>query len=365
MNSLVLTETELQTLLGRREVSFDDDGRIADFVAGKTVVVTGAGGSIGCALCRRIAGYGAKKLVALDICEQGVFDLWQSLCADDPALEVVVQIGSVRDKAGMEGLFARHLPDIVFHAAAHKHVPLMEFCPQEAVKNNVFGTLHVVQAALSCGVQKFVLISTDKAVSPHSIMGATKRLAEMIVTAYARESCETLFSIVRFGNVLGSSGSVTQTFLQQIAAGGPVHVTHPDVARYFMTLAEASLLILQAGALCAGGEIFVLDMGAPVKIVDLAYAMIDLYHSRINVENRAEIDIQFTGLRPGDKLHETLYAAGEQPQKTACEHIFSIRHAQDGLLNEIEKILVLLQLELDNPVDMRALLNRLIVDAAL
>ena len=274
-------------------------------------MVTGGGGSIGSELCRQIAAHSPKRLVVVDICENGVYDLQNELLAKYPRLDLKVLIASVRDVVRMEDIMLTYKPDIVYHAAAHKHVPLMEDNPNEAVKNNVFGTYNPAKAAADIGVKKFVLISTDKAVNPTSIMGATKRICEMIIQMMGRHS-NTDFAAVRFGNVLGSNGSVVPLFKKQIENGGPVTVTHPDIVRYFMLINEAVSLVLQAGAYAKGGEIFVLDMGEPVKIDTLARTLIQLSGHTPDVD----IKIEYTGLRPGEKLYEEKLMDEEGLQKT-------------------------------------------------
>ena len=296
----LVKKVKIEDLLGRDPIKIDLDN-IMNYVEGKTVLVTGAGGSIGSELCRQIAKYTPKKLVLFDIYENGVYDVLNEIRRRYPDLDVEALIGSVREFARLEEIFNSRHPDIVYHAAAHKHVPLMEDSPREAVKNNVFGTLNVVRAADLAGVGRFVMISTDKAVNPTNVMGATKRMCEMIVQAWNKKS-RTEYVAVRFGNVLGSNGSVIPLFEKQIAAGGPVTVTHPDIIRYFMTIPEAVSLVLQAGASASGGEIFVLDMGEPVKIDDLARNMIRLS----GFEPDVDIKVQYTGLRPGEKLYEEL-----------------------------------------------------------
>ena len=301
----------IEDLLGRPPIKIKLDS-IMDYVSGKTVLVTGGGGSIGSELCRQIAEHSPHKLIIFDIYENNAYNIQNELLRTHPEVDVKVLIGSVRDSKRLESVFARYHPNIVYHAAAHKHVPLMEDNPNEAVKNNVFGTLKTVRAADKFGVERFVLISTDKAVNPTNIMGATKRICEMIVQTYNKHS-DTEFVAVRFGNVLGSNGSVIPLFKDQIANGGPVTVTHKDIIRYFMTIPEAVSLVLQAGASAKGGEIFVLDMGEPVKIVDLAENIIRLS----GYTPYKDIDIKFTGLRPGEKLYEELLMDEEGLEATA------------------------------------------------
>ncbi|MBQ6702441.1 MAG: polysaccharide biosynthesis protein [Clostridia bacterium] len=306
-----IRDVGIEDLLGRDPIRIDLDC-VMNYVSGKVVMVTGGGGSIGSELCRQIAAYNPKKLIIFDIYENNAYDIQLELKKKYPMLDLVTLIGSVRDNQRLDMVFEKYRPEVVYHAAAHKHVPLMEDSPNEAIKNNVFGTLNTVQMADKFRVKRFVLISTDKAVNPTNIMGASKRICEMIVQAFNRVS-ETEFVAVRFGNVLGSNGSVVPLFKTQIQAGGPVTVTHPDIIRYFMTIPEAVSLVLQAGADAKGGEIFVLDMGKPVKILDLAENLIRLS----GFEPYKEIDIQFTGLRPGEKLYEELLMSEEGLKATA------------------------------------------------
>ena len=311
VNVSKLRDVELEDLLGRDPVSVDMDS-ILGYVQGKVVLVTGGGGSIGSELCRQIATHRPKQLVIVDIYENSVYDVQQELKQKYPELNLMVLIASVRNTNRMNYIFSKYEPDIVYHAAAHKHVPLMEDSPTEAIKNNVFGTFKTAQAAAMSGVQRFVMISTDKAVNPTNIMGASKRICEMIIQTFDKHY-ETEFVAVRFGNVLGSNGSVIPLFRKQIAAGGPVTVTHPDIIRYFMTIPEAVSLVLQAGAYAKGGEIFVLDMGEPVKILSLAENLIKLSGYRVG----EDIKIEFTGLRPGEKLYEELLMDEEGMKDTA------------------------------------------------
>ncbi len=311
VNVSKLRDVEVEDLLGRDPICVDLDS-ILGYVQNKTVLVTGGGGSIGSELCRQIASHKPQQLVILDIYENNVYDIQQELKTKYPELKMTVLIASVRNTNRMNWIFEQYKPDIVYHAAAHKHVPLMEDSPNEAVKNNVFGTWKTVQAAAFYGVKKFVLISTDKAVNPTNIMGASKRICEMIIQTF-NNHYETEFVAVRFGNVLGSNGSVIPLFRKQILAGGPVTVTHPDIIRYFMTIPEAVSLVLQAGAYAKGGEIFVLDMGEPVKILDLAENLIRLSGYRVG----EDIKIEFTGLRPGEKLYEELLMEEEGMKETA------------------------------------------------
>ena len=311
VNVSKLRDVELEDLLGRDPISVDMDS-ILGYVQGKVVLVTGGGGSIGSELCRQIATHRPKQLVIVDIYENSVYDVQQELKQKYPELNLMVLIASVRNTNRMNYIFSKYKPDIVYHAAAHKHVPLMEDSPTEAIKNNVFGTFKTAQAAAMSGVQRFVMISTDKAVNPTNIMGASKRICEMIIQTFDKHY-DTEFVAVRFGNVLGSNGSVIPLFRKQIAAGGPVTVTHPDIIRYFMTIPEAVSLVLQAGAYAKGGEIFVLDMGEPVKILSLAENLIKLSGYRVG----EDIKIEFTGLRPGEKLYEELLMDEEGMKDTA------------------------------------------------
>ncbi len=310
-----LREVQIEDLLGREPVKFDLD-TVAAYVTGKVVMVTGGGGSIGSELCRQLAAYKVKQLIIFDIYENNAYEIQQELKRKYPQLDLVVLIGSVRNTHRITSVFEKYKPQIVYHAAAHKHVPLMEDSPNEAIKNNVFGTLKTAMAAAKNGTEKFVLISTDKAVNPTNIMGASKRMCEMVIQSMARDAAngeyQTEFVAVRFGNVLGSNGSVIPLFKQQIAEGGPVTVTHPDIIRYFMTIPEAVSLVLQAGGMARGGEIFVLDMGEPVKILDLAKNLIKLSGYRPG----EDIKIEFTGLRPGEKLYEEMLMAEEGLQET-------------------------------------------------
>ena len=305
-----LREVQFEDLLGREQIKVNTDEILCE-LCGKVIMVTGGGGSIGSELCRQIAAHNPKRLIVLDIYENSVYDLQNELLVKYPRLDLKVIIASVRDANRMENIMAVYKPDIVYHAAAHKHVPLMEDNPNEAVKNNVFGTYNTAKAAADSGVKKFVMISTDKAVNPTSIMGATKRICEMIIQMMDRHS-DTEFAAVRFGNVLGSNGSVVPLFKKQIENGGPVRVTHPEIVRYFMLISEAVSLVLQAGAYATGGEIFVLDMGEPVKIDTLARTLIQLSGHTPDMD----IKIEYTGLRPGEKLFEEKLMDEEGLQKT-------------------------------------------------
>lgn len=295
-----LRDVDVADLLGREEIVLNTRA-VSGYIAGETVLVTGGGGSIGSELCRQLCKVAPARIVIFDIYENDAYMLRNELLAEYDDIEVVIEIGSVCDQSRVNEVFAKYLPGAVFHAAAHKHVPLMEAAPREALRNNVFGTLNVVRAADASGAARFIFISTDKAVNPTSVMGATKRMGEMVMQYYARTS-KTIFSAVRFGNVLGSNGSVIPVFQRQIAAGGPVTVTHPDIERFFMTIPEASRLVIQAGGMAHGGEIFILDMGEPVKIVDLAKGLIQLQGLTPDVD----VKIVFTGLREGEKMYEEL-----------------------------------------------------------
>lgn len=311
-----IRQVQVEDLLGRDPVSVDLE-EVAGYVAGETVVITGAGGSIGSEICRQIARFNPGKLVLLGHGENSIFDIEQELRAEHPGIDYITEILDIKDREKVFLIFERYKPGVVFHAAAHKHVPLMERNPEEALKNNVVGTQNLAEAADEVNVKTFVSISTDKAVNPTSVMGATKRTAEMLIQSLDLRS-QTKFVAVRFGNVLGSRGSVIPTFKRQIAQGGPVTVTHPDMVRYFMTIPEAAQLVIQAGAMGRGGEIFILDMGKPVKIVDLAKDLIRLSGFKPDVD----IKIQFTGIRPGEKLFEELLTAEEGVTSTKHSRIF-------------------------------------------
>ena len=330
-----LKDVDVNDLLGRDPIEVDLDS-IMGYVSGKIVMVTGGGGSIGSELCRQIASHNPKQLVIVDIYENSTYDIQQELKRKYPDLDLVVLIASVRNTKRIDQIFATYHPQIVYHAAAHKHVPLMEDSPNEAVKNNVLGTWKVVQAADKYKVKRFVMISTDKAVNPTNIMGATKRICEMIIQTYNNRS-QTEYVAVRFGNVLGSNGSVIPLFKKQIEAGGPVTVTHPDIIRYFMTIPEAVSLVLQAGAYAKGGEIFILDMGEPVKIVDLARNLILLSGHKPD----EDIQIVFTGLRPGEKLYEEMLMKEEGMQDTANKLIHigkPIQMDEERFLHQLEEL---------------------------
>lgn len=335
-----IRDVQIEDLLGREEISVDLES-IAAYLAGETVLVTGAGGSIGSELCRQIAQFGPRKLVLLGHGENSIHDIYLELREKYPTLDLIPVIASVQDKARIDAVFDEFRPGVVFHAAAHKHVPLMELNPTEAIKNNVFGTLNVALAADRVGVSRFVMLSSDKAVNPTSVMGMTKRVAEIVIQWLNRQS-KTIFVAVRFGNVLGSRGSVVPLFQRQIDAGGPVTVTDPRMVRYFMTIPEAVQLVIQAGALGTGGEVFVLDMGEPVRILDLARDLIRLS----GYEPDVDIPIVFTGARPGEKLCEELLTAEEGMKATSHERIFRAPDSSsdvdvESLLASLEECLVL------------------------
>ena len=341
----------------RREPVVLDDGLMVTGLRDRVVLVTGAGGSIGAELCRQIAGYRPKKLILLEQAENGLFQIHRELVQAQPGLAFVPCIADVCDEARMRHVFLEHRPECVFHAAAHKHVPMMEWNPGEAVKNNVFGTRLVADLAHEYGAARFVFVSTDKAVNPTSVMGATKRVAEIYVQALSQRS-KTRFATVRFGNVLASAGSVVPIFQEQIAAGGPVTVTHPEMRRYFMTIPEACQLVLQAGVMGEGGEIFVLDMGEPVRIVDLARDLIRL--SGLVPDD--DIELRFTGLRPGEKLFEELSVAAESADKTRHPKIFIGRlapHPYDEVVGRLGELQQLVSSEAE-PARVRAALAGLV-----
>ena len=337
-----IRDVEIEDLLGRETININTK-EISNYLENKTILVTGGGGSIGSELCRQIAKVNPKKLILLDIYENNAYEIQQELIRkykDKLNLEVIV--GSIRDEKRLDSIFAKYKPEVVFHAAAHKHVPLMEKSPCEAIKNNVFGTKKVALMSHIYGVKRFVLISTDKAVNPTNIMGATKRCAEMIIQTM-NERSKTEFVAVRFGNVLGSNGSVIPLFKKQIEEGGPITVTHPEVTRFFMTIPEAVSLVIQAGAMAKGGEIFVLNMGESVKIVDLAKNLISLS----GFEPDVDIKIEFSGLRPGEKLYEELLMDEEGLKQTNHNKIF-IGKPIDINIEKLEKDLKLLKLTVDN-----------------
>lgn len=332
-NITQLREVTPQELLGRSEEIIDGKD-IFRYIEEKTVMVTGGGGSIGSELCRQIAKYNPKRLIIFDIYENNAYELQMELRKKFPELKLEVLIGSVRDQSRLEEIFAQYNPRVVFHAAAHKHVPLMEDSPNEAIKNNVYGTYNVAAACEKFNTERFVLISTDKAVNPTNIMGASKRIAEMVIQQFAMKQKstqgKTIYAAVRFGNVLGSNGSVIPLFKKQIKEGGPVTVTHPEINRFFMTIPEAAQLVMQAGAMASGGEIFILDMGEPVKIIDLARNLIELSGYTPDVD----IKIEFSGLRPGEKMYEELLLDKQKHTATKNNKIFV-----EQPINESEKLL--------------------------
>lgn len=349
-----IRDVNIEDLLGRDEVELHTE-EIAGYIQNEIILVTGGGGSIGSELCRQLAKFKPKKLIIFDMYENNAYELENELKSKyKDKLNIEVVIGSIRDKERLRQIFSQYKPGVVFHAAAHKHVPLMELNPTEAVKNNVFGTLNVVQTADEFGVKKFVLISTDKAVNPVNIMGATKRLAEMIVQTMDKRS-KTEFVAVRFGNVLGSNGSVIPLFKRQIAQGGPVTVTHPEITRYFMTIPEAAQLVIQAGAMAKGGEIFILDMGQSVKIVDLARDLIRLS----GFEPDEDIKIEFIGLRPGEKLYEELLLEEEGIQSTSHENIF-IGKPLDLSFNEVMLGIRALQNSINNQENLKQCMKNIV-----
>lgn len=335
-HQLMLRPVEIQDLLNRKEVTLDMKA-ISAHISSKVILVSGGGGSIGSEICRQVAFFNPRRIVIFDIYENNAFELRNELLDKLPAeIDIVVQIGSVRDKKRLTQVFEEYRPDVVYHAAAHKHVPLMEISPSEAIKNNVFGTLNMIRTADAFKVQKFVMISTDKAVNPTNVMGATKRLAEMLVQSFSQVAT-TRFAVVRFGNVLGSNGSVIPIFKKQIENGGPVTVTHKDIIRYFMTIPEAARLVIQAGSMAKGGEIYILDMGEPVKILDLAESLIRLS----GYEPYEDIDIQFSGLRQGEKMFEELQMGDEETLKTDNPSIMvseSVIAPHDALIQMLDKL---------------------------
>lgn len=349
-----LRNVEIEDLLGREPIQITTE-KIGRYVSDKVVLVTGGGGSIGSELCRQIAANGVRQLIIFDIYENNAYDIQQELKRTYPNLDLVVLIGSIRNGRKVNSVFEKYQPDIVYHAAAHKHVPLMEDSPNEAIKNNVFGTYKVALAADKYGASKFVLISTDKAVNPTNIMGASKRMCEMIIQVFNSRS-KTEYVAVRFGNVLGSNGSVIPLFKKQIEEGGPVTVTHPDIIRYFMTIPEAVSLVLQAGASAKGGEIFVLDMGQPVKIADLARNLIRLSGYKEGVD----MEIKYTGLRPGEKLYEELLMEEEGLKSTENELIHigkPIEFDEDEFLKDLEDLYQSAYAETDH---MKTIVNKIV-----
>lgn len=354
VNVSKLRDVQIEDLLGRDPIEVNVE-EIIGYVRNKVVLVTGGGGSIGSELCRQIAQHNPKQLVIVDIYENNVYEIQQELKRKYPDLNVVVLVGSVRNTARNEQIFKKYKPDIVYHAAAHKHVPLMEESPHEAIKNNVFGTLKLAKSADRYGTKKFVLISTDKAVNPTNVMGASKRICEMIIQNINRHS-KTEYVAVRFGNVLGSNGSVIPLFKKQIEQGGPVTVTSPDIIRYFMTIPEAVSLVLQAGAYAKGGEIFVLDMGEPMKIDDLAKNLIKLSGYRVN----EDIKIEYIGLRPGEKMYEELLMNEEGLKETANKMIRigkPIVYDEEEFERQLEK---LYEASIDEESDIRSVIKEMV-----
>ena len=340
INDVALREVDVADLLGREEVILNTR-LVCGYISGKTVLVTGGGGSIGSELCRQMCPVAPSRIVIFDIYENDAYLLKSEIMREYDDIECVVEIGSVCDLDRLGDVFKKYRPSVVFHAAAHKHVPLMEACPREAIQNNVFGTLNTVTLANEFGVDRFIFISTDKAVNPTSVMGATKRMGEMIIQHFAQKS-DTVFAAVRFGNVLGSNGSVIPVFKKQIATGGPVTVTHKDIERFFMTIPEASRLVIQAGGLAHGGEIFILDMGEPVKIVDLAKSLITLSGLRVD----EDVKIEFIGLRPGEKMYEELLMDEENTLPTKMRSIMISTGKSVGF-DEVESKLAALRGALD------------------
>lgn len=335
-SSIGAKKIDMRDLLGREVIKLDFTNG-GNYITGKVILVTGGGGSIGSELCRQIVKLNPKLLIILDIYENNIYDIEQELSRTyGLKIDVISVVASIRDKNRMEKIFKMYKPDVVFHAAAHKHVPLMENNPSEAIKNNVFGTINVASLSIEYNVKRFIFISTDKAVNPTNIMGATKRIAELIIQNFDKKS-DTEFAAVRFGNVLGSNGSVIPLFRKQIEEGGPVTVTHPDIIRYFMTISEAVSLVIEAGVIAKGGEIFVLDMGEPVKILDLAKNLIKISGYKLD----KDIKIVFTGIRPGEKLYEELLMAEEGLNSTRNKKIFISKpiNIDDEKLNNNLKLL--------------------------
>lgn len=354
----MLREVQIEDLLGREPVNLEMD-EIMEYVQGKIVLVTGGGGSIGSEICRQVALHNPGLLIILDIYENNAYDVQNELLAKYPDMNLKVLIGSVRNRKRIDSIFEQYRPELVFHAAAHKHVPLMEDSPNEAIKNNVSGTWIVARAADAYRAKKMVLISTDKAVRPTNIMGASKRVCELIVQSFAQNS-QTEYTVVRFGNVLGSNGSVVPLFRKQIEEGGPVTVTHPEVIRYFMTIPEAVNLVLQCGALAKGGEIFILDMGEPVKIIELAEKMIRLSGYEPNVD----IPIKFTGLRPGEKLYEELLIDEDNLKKTDKDRIFVAQQTGVDSAKIQETVQKLIEEAYDETQDIRSYIKELVPEYA-
>jgi len=349
-----MRDVDVEDLLGREPVKLQLEG-IAGYLEGKTVLVTGAGGSIGSELCRQIARFKPGKLILLGRGEHSIYQIDREMAETFPNLPREAVIADVQNRERMEQVFERYRPQVVFHAAAYKHVPLMEYHPEEAVRNNIFGTKNVAELAHQYGVERFVLISTDKAVNPTSIMGATKRIAEMIIQALDKQS-DTIFAAVRFGNVLGSRGSVVPLFKEQIRKGGPVTVTHPEMVRYFMTIPEASQLVIQAGAFATGGEVFLLDMGKPVKIDDLARDLIRLS----GFEPGRDIEIQYVGIRPGEKLYEEMLTAEEGLTSTKHDRIFIGQPGNHDPVKLEEELHLLSKALRENPTEIRQILQQIV-----
>lgn len=344
----MLKDVKIEDLLGREPIDLHLE-EIAEYIGGKTILVTGGGGSIGSEICRQVALHNPKRLIIVDIYENNAYEIQLELQRKYPDLDLVTLIASVRDKKRIEEIFEEYHPDIVYHAAAHKHVPLMEDSPNEAIKNNVMGTYNVASASNKFHVRKMVLISTDKAVRPTNVMGASKRICEIIIQAFAQLS-RTEYAAVRFGNVLGSNGSVIPIFRRQIETGGPITVTHPDIIRYFMTIPEAVSLVLQCGAYAKGGEIFILDMGEPVKILDMAKKMIRLS----GLVPGKDIEIVFTGLRSGEKLYEELLIDDKNLVKTENKRIFVAQMGEINPIDVCKKIKKLIDKAYQETTDIRA-----------
>ena len=352
----LVREVRYEDLLGREPVKVNQVG-IGAFLEGKTVLVTGGGGSIGSELCRQIVKYNPERLIIFDIYENNAYEIQMELERHYPELQIITLIGSVRDYDRLKKMFEIYKPQIIYHAAAHKHVPLMEDSPNEAIKNNCLGTFNMAKLADIYKAENFTLISTDKAVRPTNVMGATKRICEMIVQSYAKRSENTRYAAVRFGNVLGSNGSVIPLFLKQIEEGGPVTVTHKEITRFFMTIPEAVSLVLQASLFANGGEIFVLDMGKPVKIYELAENLIRMKGYKPN----EDILIEISGLRPGEKLYEELLMDEEGLTKTANEKIFvghPIKMNESKFFEELDELIILSQ---TNGDDIQAALSKVCV----
>lgn len=349
-----LRDVEIDDLLGRDPVIIDLE-EVMNYVSAKTILVTGGGGSIGSELCRQLASHKPKQLIILDIYENNAYSIEQELKSSYPDLSLTVLIASVRNSKRIHMIMDMYHPDIIYHAAAHKHVPLMERSPNEAIKNNVGGTYKMALAAHQFGVKKFILISSDKAVNPTNVMGASKRICELIIQSFHKKS-KTEFVAVRFGNVLGSNGSVIPLFKEQIQRGGPVTVTHPDIIRYFMTIPEAVSLVLQAGAYAKGGEIFILDMGEPVRIADLARNLIRLS----GYEPDKDIDIEYTGLRPGEKLFEELLMEEEGLSSTSNKLIFVGKQIDIDEEEFLEKVVELDKAAKDEVEDIRERIMELV-----